>query len=223
MSTFFNPAGETESWSSRLADKKKQWVKGRSAMELAESWESARGFPMRIEEAFKRSGEPLFKEVTFLYGFPEYKVPLRGGATGWQNDLYVLAKAKDELITIMVEGKVDEPFGPVVSSWYGADPGDGKKERLKFLLETLGLEGMDVADKRYQLLHRTASAVIEAKRIGAKHALMLVHSFSETGKGYKDYEAFLDLFPVIAEKDSISGPAAIDEVDLYFGWVTDEL
>ena len=31
-----------------------------------------------------------------------------------QNDLYVLAKSNNELLTIMVEGKVSEPFGSTV-------------------------------------------------------------------------------------------------------------
>ncbi|WP_026690254.1 DUF6946 family protein [Alteribacter aurantiacus] len=220
MSKFLLPTNSPEDWKKQLVSGK-QWREGYSAKELAYCWEGAKGFPPSVMNAFKKSDIDLFREVQFLYGFPEYNVPLPGGAAGSQNDLYVLGKAGDELITIMVEGKVDEPFGPTIASWYGEDPSKGKKKRLNFLLETLELEGMDVVKTRYQLLHRAASAVIEAKRIGAKHALMLIHSFSEIGQWYEDYEAFIDLFPVIAEKDCIVGPAIIGDVNLYFGWVSE--
>ncbi len=42
-------------------------------------------------------------------------------------------------------------------------------------------------------LHRTASAIIEAKRFGAPHAVMLVHSFSPSRDWLSDYEAFATL------------------------------
>ena len=43
---------------------------------------------------------------------------------------------------------------------------------------------------RYQLIHRTGSAVIKAKRFGAPHAVMLVHSFSSSREWFQDFEAF---------------------------------
>ncbi|GAB4582074.1 MAG: hypothetical protein Fur0022_48270 [Anaerolineales bacterium] len=47
---------------------------------------------------------------------------------------------------------------------------------------------------RYQLLHRTASAIIEAKQLNARYAMMIVHSFSTEHKWFSDYQDFLDLF-----------------------------
>ena len=44
------------------------------------------------------------------------------------------------------------------------------------------------AHSKYQLLHRTASAIIEAERFNANHALMLVHSFSLANEWYGDFE-----------------------------------
>jgi hypothetical protein len=46
------------------------------------------------------------------------------------------------------------------------------------LCATLGLNTSDVGGLRYQLLHRTASAVYEAQRYRSRRAIMLVHSFS---------------------------------------------
>ncbi len=46
---------------------------------------------------------------------------------------------------------------------------------------------------RYQLLHRTAAAVIEAERFKTDAAAMIVHSFSATGAGFDDYDRFVEL------------------------------
>ncbi|MFA7012304.1 MAG: hypothetical protein WC202_05045, partial [Desulfobacterales bacterium] len=45
---------------------------------------------------------------------PEHKVPLPGGSRSSQNDIWVLARSKGQLISIAVEGKVSETFGPTV-------------------------------------------------------------------------------------------------------------
>jgi hypothetical protein len=52
---------------------------------------------------------------------------------------------------------------------------------------------------RYQLLHRTASAVIEAERFGARHAVMLVHSFTEENLWFDDFAEFASVFRLKAE------------------------
>lgn len=221
MGAFYIPSKGEEDWRNLLADREKQWQPGYSAMELAASWEKAKGFPACVQHAFQTSEHELFKDVTFLYGFPEYKVPLPGGSTSSQNDLYVLAKSGDELLTVMIEGKVSEPFGETVEAWLGDNPSTGKMERLDYLLKKLDLADIPL-NTRYQLLHRTASAVIEASKVQAKNALMLVHSFSETGKWYDDYVEFVKMFQVIPKKDAIVGPVLVNGIHLYFGWVTGE-
>jgi hypothetical protein len=182
MGRFFVPSNGAISWREFLADPEKQWKKGYSAYELAKCWEDANNLPPCVEKVFKQSQFPLFNKVEVLYGFPEYKVPLLGGGASSQNDLYVLAKSTDELLTIMVEGKVSEPFGETVASWLGDNPSHGKRNRLKYLLSILGLEEGSVLNKRYQLIHRAVSALLEANNVNAKNSLMLVHSFNETGK-----------------------------------------
>lgn len=72
---------------------------------------------------------------------------------------------------------------------------------------------------RYQLLHRTASAVIEAGRFNAQNALMLVHSFSQFNEWFDDYCQFLALFGVKGEVNLIVFGKNVDGIDLYFGWV----
>ena len=158
-----------------------------------------------------------------LYGFPEYKVSLPGGGAPSQNDLYLLANAGGALLPIMVEGKVSEPFGEEVRVWKGENPSKGKINRLHSILELLGLNEEEVLNKRYQLFHRTASAVIEAKNVHAQHALMLVHSFSQQAKWFEDYKEFVNLFGVKAKKDAVVGPVDVNGIHLYFGWVTEPI
>lgn len=97
-----------------------------------------------------------------LLAIPEYKVSLPGWGAASQNDIFCLARTQHGLVSIMVEGKVNEPFGPLVKEWY-IDPSSGKVKRLNFLCRTLGLDPDQVQEVRYQLLHQTAFAIVEAK------------------------------------------------------------
>jgi len=139
-----------------------------------------------------------------------------------QNDIFILAKGNGQLISIAVEGKVDESFGEVIADWKLHDRG-GKKARLKFLCEVLQLDMDKIDHIRYQLLHRTASAVIEAKKFNARNALMLIHAFKKTKENYdqsfRDYDQFLELFGAKGDVDSLVFAKSIDGINLYFGWV----
>ncbi|WP_416150297.1 DUF6946 family protein [Salipaludibacillus sp. HK11] len=221
MGKYFLPSSGKKSWKSLLTNPKKQWKSGYSAKELAKCWEEAEGFPTSVVTTFEESQITLLKDVEFLFGFPEYKVSLLGGSATSQNDLYVLAKAGKELLTIMVEGKVTESFGATIETWKEKNPTSGKIERLFYLLDTLNLKEDSVLEIRYQLLHRAASALIEAHRVQANHALILVHSFSETGKGYEDYADFVKLFDLTPKEDKVVGPISLNGVNVYFGWINE--
>jgi hypothetical protein len=120
---------------------------------------------------------------------PEFKVPLPGGARASQNDIFVLARSSAGPVSIMVEGKVSESFGPTVEQWrYEASA--GKHERLNFLLRTVGRDAAPVGAIRYQLLHRAASAFLTGEQYRAAAAVLLVHSFSEELVGWPDYQEF---------------------------------
>jgi hypothetical protein len=223
MGNYFVPSKGMDSWRELLADPCEQWKEYNSAYELAKCWGGAEGLPSSVDKVFKSSHIPTLENVQILYGFPEYKVAMRGGGAASQNDLYVLAKAGDELLTVMVEGKVSEPFGEEVRVWKGDNPSSGKRNRLEDLLGLLNLKEEDALDKRYQLFHRTASAMIEAKKVNAKNAMVLIHSFSPEAKWFVDYRDFVDLFGIEAAKDSIVGPVLVNGINLYFGWVTEKI
>lgn len=155
--------------------------------------EAADGFSPEVATVFAAAADPLFADATPVLAIPEYKVALPGGRRSSQNDLFVLARAASKPISIIVEGKVDEPFGPTLGEWR-SKASSGKVERLRFVLDTLGLRVAPPDATRCQLLHRTASALIEAERFAASAAILLVHSFSQKRTGWPDYAAFLALF-----------------------------
>ena len=221
MGKFYIPATGTESWKKLLADPKKQWRSGYSAKALACCWEEARGFPKSVQQVFSRSDHAGFKGIEFLLGFPEYKVPLPGGKRPSQSDIFVLARSQGQMITIAVEGKVAESFGATVAGWQKRDS-KGKRCRLEFLRQLLGLSGKSLGPIRYQLLHRTASALIEAERFHASAALMLVHSFSQENAWFEDYQAFLNLFGKSGAPNSVTHVGERNGVELYLSWVTGE-
>ena len=212
------PATSPEDWRKLLADPDKHWRTGYSAKALAYCWQAVQGFPPDVRRVFADSGIAAFADIEMLFGIPEHQTPLPGGRRASQTDLFVLARNHQGLMTIAVEGKVSEPFGPLVSEW-SLDASTGKKKRLKFLCGVLGLERERVDDIRYQLLHRTVSAILEAKRFAAPQAMMLVQSFGQDDAHVEDYAPFLRMFGARGEVDRIVSAEQVDGVQLYFGWV----
>ena len=221
MAKFYVPTDGVESWRKLLAEPDKQWKKGYSARALAYCWEEAQGFPKSVQKVFNKSLYPVFYSIEFLIGFPEHKVPLPGGVTESQNDIFVLAKSGEELVAIAVEGKVKEAFGPRVKK-RREDTSRGVAERLAYLSNLLNIAGKDFSQIRYQLLHRTASALIEAERFGAPHALMLVHSFSQRHKRFDDYAAFAGLYGIEAAVNTVHHVGRVSGKELYLAWVVGE-
>ncbi len=225
MDKFFVPASNPEDWKSLLAKPERHWRTGYSAKSLAYCWQEANDFPEDVRRVFRNSKIELFQNIELLLAFPEWKVPLPGGARSSQNDIFILAKGKNQLVSITVEGKVSESFDKTVAEWkVGASK--GKEARLQFLRDELQLEKSQIDHIRYQLLHRTASALIEAKRFNARNALMLVHSFSQKGEdnqAFQDYCQFLALFGIEGKVDSlVRAKDKIHGIDLYFCWVRGE-
>jgi len=217
MTKIYRPTRNAEDWRDFLADPVLHWKTGYSAKSMAYAWEENAGMPQRIIQAL---GTALDGNIEPLLVIPEYKVPLPGGRTQSQNDAFVFARIGDQTAVIMIEGKVEEPFGDPISKWF--DPNSkGKVERLDYLTKTLGLASNPPVHLRYQLFHRTASAIIEAQRFKADLAIMLVHSFSQTHKWFGDYAAFADLMKCDGAQLGNVVKSSLKTVrPLYLGWVT---
>ena len=219
---FYTPTNGPDGWRALLADPEKHWRTGYSAKSLAYCWEEAKGFPSSVRKALDDSPYTAFHDLKLAAGFPEHKVPFPPmDARPSQNDLFVLGKGTEGLVSIAVEGKVSESFDKLVAEWK-VPMSPGKNERLGYLCDLLQLERGALDAVRYQLLHRTASALIEADRFCAGHALMLVHSFSQTHQWFDDYVTFARLVGVEAQVGKIHHIGRRGGVELYLGWVTGE-
>jgi len=216
MSRIYIPAASADQWAALLADPTKHWRTGFSARTLAHSWQEAQGFPAEVKDALDTVDALRGSEL--LLAIPEHQVSLPGGGRPSQNDIWALARANRQLVSVAVEGKVAEPFGPTLGEWL-EQPSPGKSQRLAFIQSELGLTSQPDSSIRYQLLHRTASAVLEAKRFGASHAVMVVHSFSQEHQWFGDFAAFAGLLGVGAEVGRVFTVGEREGVRLHVGWV----
>ncbi len=215
------PASSAEQWRQLLPDPEQQWKTGFSAKAVAHCWQEAEDLPESVRRVFRRHGIRPFRNLETLLVFPEHQVPLPGGSTPSLSDVWVLAKSDDELVSIAVEGKVSEPFGQTLGEWL-TDASLGKRIRLNLICEQLGLKPPLPLNIRYQLLYRTASAVLEARRFNATHAMMLVHSFSNASEGFDDFTRFLSLFGTTGTPDAVKSVGKWAGMFLHFAWVKGE-
>ena len=131
--------------------------------------------------------------------------------------LFALVRTPRGVFACGVEAKVAESFGPTVGDWL-RDFSPGKAERLKYLCSVLGLSEPLPVGLRYQLLHRTASALIEAKRFACAGAAMLVHSFSSEHEWLGDFQAFGAALGVTVAPDAPAVTTSPDGLPLLLGW-----
>jgi len=212
MSRILLPSTGPNDWRRLLADPSLHWAIGRSARTLANAWEAADGLPPEIHNALAA----IHPEPRLLLAIPEHKTPLPGGRRESQSDIFALIGSDNGLIAATIEGKVDEPFGPRVADW-NPDGSPGKRERFDYLCRILGINSCP-PDLHYQLLHRTASALIEAERYGTPHAAMVVHSFSPDRRWFDAYAKFVEVLagPVDATRPQrLSMP---DDRSLTLAW-----
>ena len=217
MKDVFVPSAEPCDWKPLLPKPDEQWQCGFSAKTLAHCWEDCEGFPPEVDAILRQSD--ALHDIEPLLVFPEWTVKLPSRGRTSQNDVWVLAKIPDGLVSITIEGKVDEPFDNILEKWK-ANASSGKLKRLAYLVSSLDLKSEPPGHIYYQLMHRAASAVIMAEKIGAKAAVMLIHSFSPTEKWFKEYCEFSYLFGIDAEIGILgAGRRARNELPLYLGWV----
>ena len=221
MTNFFAPADRADDWQKLLAKPELHWKTGYSAKSLAYCWTEAKGFPAEVALALNTSTSLELHNLEFLLGFPEYDVDLPGGKRPSQNDVFVLARNQNGTASIAVEGKVSESFDLPIGQRF-ANPTSGQTERLNYLCELLQLQRDSIEHIGYQLLHRSASALIEAERFGANRAIMLIHSFSRSLEHFDDYANFCSLYSMATSPNQVSHAARIKDIDFYLGWIVGE-
>src|SRR5688572_14865988 len=128
------PATSLDDWKRLLACPDKHWKEGYSAHALATRWQAAPGFPPEISALLATND--LTSGAALLLAIPEHQVPLAGGARASQTDLWALARTARGLVSIAVEGKVSESFGPSIGDW-GNEASPGKRSRWEALCALL--------------------------------------------------------------------------------------
>jgi hypothetical protein len=214
----------------------RHWKPGRSAYELARKWQPSTIPPASVAKLLEGC-DPVVEHLKFEVCVVEKPVVLDTLRGPSMTDLMAHARnAQGERVVIAVEGKTDETFGLRVFSWVRGDrelpkpvgePRPSRLRRLEFLAAQLGRPIDMNSPLRYQLLHRTVSAVIEAAQCGATAAVVVVHSFAAVDSdqaNWKDFEEFLGAFRLQAGKDRLVGPAGLGSpisLPVYFGWASD--
>ena len=209
------PLGTPHDARAYLADPIKHWRPNHSALELAKTWIGAGGIPPNVATVLSTC--ETYAGCALVEGFFEREVELGTRGRPSQTDLLALVQLGEGYGVIAVEGKARESFGPLVFEW---NDGPGKQARLDDLCGHLGLDASAVANLRYQLFHRTVSALLEARRYGAREALMLVHSFDAADSSLDDYQAFADALGLTnALPNAITSSTVLGDVTLRLGWV----
>lgn len=194
----YRPLTSEEEWKSLLVKPASQWKDGKSAKELARYWSSRECLPPEFQHLFGN------EQIEILFIFPEYGIsmPAQGGKS--MNDIYILAATETGYSVIMVEAKAGEPFDSLISDWYQAkskntDQGCNAFTRLNTILSELGLEKYAgepytaIGGYRYQLFHRTLGAIIEAKRVRANRAFVIIQSFADDPMSLAEFMGFIGL------------------------------
>lgn len=209
------PSDGAAGWKRFLAQPDLHWKAGRSASAMAHSWEQSRGWPPAIAALI----EPQFAGSEPLLVIPEWKTPLPGGERSSQSDAFVLARHAGGLLAMTIEGKVHESFGSTVAD-RRRDASAGAAARLDWLCERLGL-GDCPGDVHYQLLHRSASALIEAERFDAGAAAMIVHSFAADRRWHDAFARFVALLGGDPDAPGLMPVRVPGAVPLWLGWASD--
>ena len=215
------PTRSVDDWRKLLAEPEKHWKPGYSAMSIAQVWEQAGGLPEEIAKLFIESSWDQFQGLELAFAIPEYQVSFEGGSRPSQTDIFVLLTNEIGLVAMTIEGKAREDFGPTLTEWRRKVSEKGYRTRLPHVTQNAGLKEPIPEDTRYQLLHRTASAVLEAKRFHARQAVMVIQSFVEpdSENHFSDYSQFIGLYGKTATKGKLTFLTELEGIGLYSAWV----
>lgn len=227
MSKLFIETHGIDSWKQRLADPEGQWVRRYSAFETAVSWEYAsrtvHGLPEPIRKLFARTP---YAPVSLIAAVAEHRVPLKGSGPRSQCDVWAVLQTPLGVLSLSVEGKVREAFGTEsLDQWLEADGKAASRRNRAVRWQDVRNHLPPIqapSDLRYQLLHRCAAAVIEAKRLRLRHAAFVVQSFGEGDANFGEFARFCQALGVAANRGALAATTVgegDDQIALGIGWV----
>jgi len=213
-------------WRERLAKPDSQWKRGYSALETAVSWEIAgrqpAGLPEPIADLFRGS---ILGEATLLLAIAEHKVPLVGGLADSQCDVWALLNTASGDISLSIEAKANESFGQgneSLKDWLLAGESErsrrNRKNRWEHVSAHLPRAAQDAYSLvPYQLLHRCAAAVIEAKRFRLPNAALVVQAFGAPDESFEAFGRLCHAMSVDARRGQMQ-MTTVDAIRLGVGW-----
>jgi hypothetical protein len=221
---FFGPDGtalhKPEDVIRFLGKGEEHWKKERSAYQAAYSWFLAEDLPPSVRNILK--DDPVLSGAVLQKAVFEKRTRLDAHGRDSQTDILAHLGTDKGKAILGIEAKVDESFGPLVHEWN--DYGTGKLRRLVGLLECLEFKSIPIGGLRYQLFHRTAAALIEARKEGARDAAMIVQSFDTKQTGLDDFVAFAEAFGTpISEAGRLSQPKRLGDVTIRLGWTNNPM
>ena len=206
----------TEGWRELLADPPRHWRNDPSVERLADAWAaSAPKPPAEVRAAW--AGTP-FERFEPTIAIPAYDVELPGGWHPVHNDLLIAGTLGDELGIVMAQGKVDGSMGPHIDEVLH-NPLPGKLVRIGYLKNVLELPDPLPESTCYNLLDRTASPLIEAIRLEARYAAMIVMAFGSLDPCLEEYRQFAGLFGASGDPDRLEHLPPHENPELWIGWI----
>lgn len=213
------------SWRERLASPDTQWKRGYSAFETAVSWEGAAGsetgLPEQIGSLLHNS---IFDAPKLILAIAEHKVPLPGGRAESQCDVWALLETAAGGLSLSVEAKANEAFGQGNESlerWLIAGKSElsrqNRSKRWKHIEQHLPQATDTYSRVAYQLLHRCAAAVIEAKRLRLPNAAFVVQAFGSPPESFEAFSTMCAVMEVAADRKQLQ-VTSVDGIQLGVGW-----
>jgi len=164
-----------------------------------------------------------YEDAALVFAVAEHKVLLGGDGGASQCDVWAMVNTSRGMLSLSVEAKVAEDFGKeMLGEWLasGKSPGSpqNRQKRWDHIQKYLPRAADAYSKVRYQILHRCAAAVIEAERLGLRHAAFVVQAFEAPAERFNDFEAFCRVLRIPAERGSMA-MTAVGEIPLGVGWV----
>jgi hypothetical protein len=162
---------------------------------------------------------PEWQNAILIDAFAERCTNLDDGRPSHsQSDLLAIVGVTSGIPILSIEAKVDEGFDKTVGQWIG-DGSEGKAVRLAKLTALLGISAQGIDALRYQLFHRTAAAVLEAKRYRTNQAAVLVQIWCPKRSSFGDYAAFCEALGIAEPKpDQLTASINLGGIQLRLGW-----
>lgn len=211
------------SWRERLTSPERHWKRTYSAFEAAVSWEFAASTDSGLPAPIHALLDAAYGGPKLLLAIAEHRVCLPGGNADSQNDVWALVETASGSASVCIEAKSQERFGDKsLGTWLNAGKSEqarlNREARWQFLREHLPAapEGA-YQSVAYQLIHRCASSIIEARRFRLKHAACIVQAFDTPADRFAEFADFCRVMGMTAARGAI-GRTTVAGTQLAIGW-----